>query len=205
MKKIVPIALFAIYIIVFAVCAVSPYDRTVWWVENTPIIIIAAALVVTSKYYKFSPLSYILMACLVIIHTIGGHYTFERVPFGFITNLFGFSRNNYDRLSHFSVGFYAYPIAEILLIKRLVRTGWVLAMFPVFAIFTVASVYEIFEWMYAVSADAAAGIAVLGSQGYIWDTQKDMFADGLGALCIMVLFWIVYRRQIRQIIKADIG
>ena len=41
-------------------------------------------------------------------HTIGGYHTFERVPFGWVTRTFGFERNHYDRIAHFSVGFYAF-------------------------------------------------------------------------------------------------
>lgn len=198
-KKIVPIVLFVLYIIVFAICAISPYDRGVWWAENITIILIVAANLIIYKYFKFSPLSFILMSFLIILHTIGGHFTFERVPFGFITNLFGFTRNHYDRVSHFTVGFYAYPLAEILLVKKLVRSKWILAMFPIFAIFTVAAGYEIFEWIYAISVDVSAGIAFLGSQGDIWDAQKDMLADVSGALFAVLLFWAVNRRQIKQI------
>ncbi len=199
MKKIVPIVLLAAYVSVFAVCAVSPYDRGVWLVENIPIVLIVAVNLVIYRYFKFSPLSFILMSFLIILHTIGGHFTFERVPFGFVTELFGFTRNHYDRVSHFTVGFYAYPLAEILLVKKLVRSKWILAMFPIFAIFTVAAGYEIFEWLYALSAEAAAGAAVLGSQGDVWDAQKDMLADGLGAVFAIALFWAVNRRQIKQI------
>jgi putative membrane protein len=70
-------------------------------------------------YTKFALL--LLMGCLVFLHTIGGHYIFERVPFGFITELFGFSRNHFDRLAHFTVGFYAFAIAELLLFYRVYR------------------------------------------------------------------------------------
>jgi len=45
----------------------------------------------------------------------------------------------------------------------------------------------IVQWRYAVHADPAAGIAVLGSQGDSWDAQKDMLADTLGAICATLL------------------
>lgn len=202
MKKYTPHVLLAVYVLVFAACAVEPYSRSVWWAENIPILAIVAGLAVMYRHYEFSPLSYGLMACLVILHTIGGHYTFERVPFDLVTNLFGFSRNHYDRMAHFTVGFYAYPLAEYLLARSLVRSRWVLILFPVFTIFTAAAVYEIFEWQYAVSADAAAGIAVLGSQGDVWDAQKDMLADGLGSLFAMALFCLVYRKGLVKLPAA---
>ena len=190
MKNLAPKLLLLIYVILFIFCAISPYDRTVWIAENIPILIIVTILIVAYNYHKFSATSYVLMSCLIILHTIGGHYTFERVPFDFVTNLFGFSRNHYDRLSHFTVGFYAYPIAELLLAKKLTHSRWILFLFPIFTIVTVAAGYEIFEWLYALSADPTAGAAVLGSQGDIWDAQKDMLADTLGAIVIMALFAI---------------
>ena len=60
-------------------------------------------------------------------------------------------------------------------------------------IVTVAGLYEVFEWQYAISADESAGIAVLGSQGDIWDAQKDILADGLGALFALACFRVFAR------------
>ena len=165
----VPLLLLALYGAVFSVCAIEPYDRAVWWAENIPALIVVGTLVALARRFRFSNTSYVLMSVFIILHTIGGHYTFARVPFDAVTDFFGFERNHYDRMAHFSVGFYAYPIAEVLMRKRLVRTRWIVSLFPVFAIATVAGVYEIFEWQYALAADPAAGIAVLGSQGDIWD------------------------------------
>ena len=49
--------------------------------------------------------------------------------------------------------------------------------------------YELIEWIYAASSNPEAGAAYLGSQGDIWDAQKDMLADSLGALFAMFLFF----------------
>ena len=201
MKDRTPHILLGIYILVFIICGISPYNRGVWWAENIPIMAIVISAVIISKYFKFSPLSYIMMSVLVILHTIGGHYTFERVPFGFITDMFGFERNHYDRIAHFSVGFYAYPIAEALLKRKLVNTKWILYLFPVFAILSTAAVYELFEWIFAISADPLAGMTVLGSQGDIWDAQKDMLSDGLGAIFAAFLFYFMNRKEISGTIK----
>jgi putative membrane protein len=149
---------------------------------------VVAAIVISNRHHKYSNLALIFMAVFITLHTIGGHYTFERVPFDWFTDTFGFERNHYDRIAHFSVGFYAYPIAEILFRNKLVNSSWVLYLFPLFSIISVAGVYELFEWQYAISADAEAGIAVLGSQGDIWDAQKDILADTLGALLSLLIF-----------------
>ncbi len=181
-------ACFTLYLLTFTVCAFAPYSRGVWWAENLPIVAIVAIVAAVSRWHPFSPAAYGLMLVLPVLHTIGGHFTFERVPFDWVTRAIGAERNHYDRIAHFSVGFYAYAIAEILHRQRLVNSRFVLLAFPILAIFTVAAAYEIFEWIYAVSADPAAGIAVLGSQGDIWDAQKDMLADGLGAIVATVVF-----------------
>jgi putative membrane protein len=195
----VPLVLLALYFAVFVICAISPYDRAVWWAENIPVMIVVGALVLLSRIYRFSNTAYGLMTVFIVLHTIGGHYTFERVPFDFVSDFFGFKRNHYDRLAHFSVGFYAYAIAEVLMVKRLVRTRWIVSTFPVFAITAVAGLYEIFEWQFAMYSDPQAGIAVLGSQGDIWDAQKDILADTLGAMLVMVLFFFQHRQQLAKL------
>ena len=179
------------YIALFVWAAVSPYDRATWWAENVPIVLIVVSLAVLyARGVVFSPISYVLMSVLLYMHTIGGHYTFERVPFGFVTNLFGFHRNHYDRVAHFSVGFYAFPIAEALVRAKAVRSRLVLFLFPVFAIAFVAMGYELIEWWYAAAEGGASGAAFLGSQGDIWDAQKDMLADTLGAILTTALFFL---------------
>jgi putative membrane protein len=183
--------LFAAYIALFIWAAISPYDRATWWAENIPILLVVLSLVVLYvRGFVFSSTAYVLMSVLLYLHTVGGHYTFERVPFGFVTDLFGFHRNHYDRIAHFSVGFYAFAIAEALVRARAVRSRLVLFLFPVFAIAFVAMGYELIEWWYAACAGGASGAAFLGSQGDVWDAQKDMLADTLGAILATAVFFL---------------
>jgi putative membrane protein len=194
--RLLPRLLLGAYILLFLLCAIRPHDRAVWFAENAPILLLVAGVVWIWRHHHFSNTACLLMFVLPALHTIGGHFTFERVPFGFVSDLFGFERNHYDRLAHFSVGFYAYAVAEYLLASGAARRRWVVLAFPVCAILALAALYEIFEWGYALSADPAAGIAVLGSQGDVWDAQKDMLADGLGALAAILLFAWAWRREL---------
>ncbi len=196
MKQKFPIILFVVYVVFFILLGLHPFDRGVWIAELIPIVLIVLVLTLTFKKFQFSNFAYLMMSVLIFMHTIGGHYTFERVPFGFVTDMFGFSRNHYDRVAHFSVGFYAFAIGEILLRGKGSYSKWVLFLFPVFTIFTIAAVYEIIEWIYAANAAADQGIAFLGSQGDIWDAQEDMLADGLGSLFAMGLFWVIKWKHI---------
>jgi putative membrane protein len=188
-------ALLGIYFTLFFVCAINPYDRSVWFAENLPILFLVGLFIFISRKYEFSKVSLLCIFILPVMHTIGGHYTFERVPFGFVTDLFGFERNHYDRIAHFSVGLYAYAISEMMIRKGWIREPIVVSVFAVSVIFSVASIYEIFEWLYAVSADSEAGIAVLGSQGDTWDAQKDMLSDGLGAIFAVSIFNLINKNQ----------
>jgi putative membrane protein len=191
-EQLAPAILLTGYIALFIWGAINPYDRATWWVENVPIVGVVATLVVLYvRGVRFSPLAYLLMAVLPYWHTVGGHYTFERVPFGWFSRTFGFERNMFDRIGHFSVGFFAFGILEYLLARQLMSRR-LACLFAVFAIAFVAMSYELIEWGYAAyGGNAAAGANFLGSQGDVWDAQKDMLMDTLGAVAAMLLFLAV--------------
>ena len=203
MKHIVPKALFALYLAIFMWGAIAPYDRTTWWVENIPIVLLVMVLVVLYvRGVRFSPLAYLLMAVLPCWHTVGGHYTFERVPFGWVDRTFGFQRNMFDRIGHFSVGFYAFGIMEYLLARGKMNRRLAL-LFAVFAIAFVAMSYELLEWIYAAyGGNSEAGANFLGSQGDIWDAQKDMLMDTLGAVAAVLLYLVVRPRELPAVARV---
>lgn len=189
-----PLVLFVCYLIECIMLAFHPVDRQTWFVENVTVWIIVSVIVILYvKRIRFSNLSYAMMSVLIFLHTIGGHFTFALVPFDWITNTFHFSRNHFDRIAHFSVGFYAFPIAEWIFVRHLVARKFLLFTYPVFVIATIAMSYELIEWIYAASADPTAGAAYLGSQGDIWDAQKDMLSDTLGAILSVILFFLIRR------------
>jgi putative membrane protein len=186
-----PHILLVAYVIWFSILAINPHDRAVWFTENFTIIPIVTILVIMYVCkIRFSNLSYALMSVLIFMHTYGGHFTFELAPFNWFNELFGFERNMYDRVAHMTVGFYAYPMIEMLLKYKVVNQKWFAYFASFITIPAVAAFYELFEWHYAISADPAAGLAVLGSQGDIWDAQKDMLMDTLGGVIGVVLAFI---------------
>ena len=189
-EKRFPMIMAVLFTLFFIVLGIHPVSRAVWIAEVIPVVAVFIALVVTYRKFQFSNTAYSLMACWLFWHTIGGHYTFANVPFGFISDLLGSERNHFDRVGHFMVGFYAFPLMEWLTRRKL--AGIVQAsFFGLFFIMAVAAAYEIIEWQYAVIEGGDAGIGFLGSQGDIWDAQKDMLADTLGAITTIILFWIV--------------
>ncbi len=190
LKQAYPQLLATVFVAVFIWLGIAPVSRTVWIAEVIPVIIVFTLLVVTFARFRFSNTAYSLMAFWLFWHTIGGHYTFANVPFDWFSELLGSERNHFDRIGHFSVGFYAYPMMEWLLRKR--HCGPVTAsFFTLFFIMSIAAGYEIVEWGYAVAEGGEAGIEFLGSQGDAWDAQKDMLADTLGAVCAIWLYWFI--------------
>ncbi len=175
---------------------ITPHDRIVWYAEIIPIIIVYLLLIITYRRFQFSLTAYIMMSFLLIIHTIGAHYTFAEVPFEWgnrlLSPLLGEGRNHFDRVGHYVIGFYSYPMAEFLLRCRLCGVK-VAVFFALFFIMSIAAGYEIIEWQYAVRQGGEAGLAFLGSQGDNWDAQKDMLADTLGAITALVIFLAIQR------------
>ena len=188
-SSIIPLSLLLIYIMEAVLLGIAPVDRHVCWAENlTAWIPIGVILLMYWRGIRFSNTAYCLMFVFFAMHTIGGHYTFEQVPIGAITRFFGFERNHYDRLCHFLVGLFAFPTLEYLEQNNLVKGRRLLCLLTVMAIFGFAAIFELIEWCYAALSDAQSGTLFLGSQGDVWDAQKDMLADGLGAICTTIFY-----------------
>ncbi|MUJ38636.1 DUF2238 domain-containing protein [Aliivibrio fischeri] len=183
------LALTSLYSVIFLFSAFEPVSRAVWFAEIIPALLILAGILYMSTRFQFSKTALVFMFIWLLLHTIGAKYTFADVPFDWFNNLIGSERNNFDRVAHFSIGFYSYPIAEYLIKTKKCSTPLAMA-FGLFTLMSVAAGYEIIEWWYAAIAGGDEGIAFLGSQGDIWDAQKDMLCDTTGSLfALLILFF----------------
>ena len=189
-KQGLPYALAIVFGVYFAVLSVNPVSRPVWIAEVIPVVLMFGLLVLTFPRFRFSNTAYALMSVWMFWHTLGAHYTFANVPFDWFTDLIGGERNHFDRIGHFTVGFYAYATVEWLLRRGHCRYA-VANAFGLLLIMGVAAAYEIIEWWYAVLEGGEAGIEFLGSQGDIWDAQKDMLADTLGAVVALAAYAVI--------------
>ena len=66
-----------------------------------------------------------------------------------------------------------------------------------------ANAWELIEWIYAEIDGGSAGLAFLGSQGDIWDAQKDMLMDTLGAICASILFYFCAGKPSTRLIAQN--
>src|SRR4051812_11037971 len=167
-------ALLATFVVAWTWAAINPIYSHDWLLENYLVFIFVPIIIGLGFYFKLSNVSYTLITIFMILHVIGSHYTYAEVPFGYtLQHWLGADRNMYDRLVHFSFGFLlAYPIREVFMRLSKVKGIWSY-YFPIDLAGAFSAIYEIIEWLTARNVDAAAGLAFLGSQGDVWDTQKD--------------------------------
>lgn len=172
-----------LFLIVWGITLAYTPDFKNWCLENTLVILFGGFLFFLYRKYQFSDLSYLLITIYLLLHVYGAMYTYAENPFGYwLKDAMGFERNPYDRIVHFSFGFLlAYPVREILLnvYKFPKNFAWGL---PVEFTLSIGGLYELIEWAVADLLFPEQGMSYLGTQGDIWDAQKDMFAATLGAV-----------------------
>lgn len=195
-NSFLPIAV-GIYLILWIALAIRPHDRGDWFLENLLIFISVAVLALTYRRFQFSNASYVLILIFLAFHTIGAHYTYAKVPAGFwIQHWLHLSRNHYDRVIHFAFGFLlVYPMTEVLVRSARVKERWA-PWLTATALWALSSFFEIIEAVIAMIVRPDLGAAYLGTQGDIWDAQKDMTCAFVGSA--IVAAWLTIRRAIRS-------
>ncbi|MEP6957369.1 MAG: DUF2238 domain-containing protein [Nitrospirota bacterium] len=181
--------LFTWYLLLSGWTAYGPVDREFWAIASILPACLVVGLIVLHRWMPLSVLSYVLITLFLSLHTIGVHYTYGQVPIGaWMDQALHLGRNHFDRVVHFSFGFLlAYPMEEAFRLLAHAR-GWVLYYLPVISILGLSGLWEIVESWVAGAVHPELGITYLGSQGDIWDAQKDMAAALYGAmLCVMLL------------------
>src|SRR6188768_1420822 len=186
------IACMLVFLGVWISTLVGTSDINNWILENTLVFLFLGFLIFTYKKYQFSDLSYLLICVYLCLHVYGSKYTYAENPFGYwLKDTFNLERNHYDRIVHFSFGFLlAYPMREMFLtwLKFPVWVAWVL---PVEITLSISAFYELIEWAVADLFFTEHGDAYLGTQGDIWDAQKDIFVAFCGAILATTIVSLV--------------
>lgn len=189
-------------IIFFAVLiwsAIAPKDLFTWLLEVFPALIALVVLAKTERTFPLTPLLYGLILLHAIILMVGGHYTYAEVPlFDWIQEWTGSARNNYDKLGHLAQGFVPALVArELVIRKQIIRGRRWQHFFCVCTCLAISAVYELLEWGVAIATGEGAE-AFLGTQGYEWDTQSDMFYALIGAVTALLTLSRYHDRQLAQ-------
>ncbi|NKG33365.1 DUF2238 domain-containing protein [Acinetobacter junii] len=197
------VLLFAMLFLVLSliISGIDPFDRGTWFMEVLPVLIVVPLLIHTYKTFPLTNLLYVLIFihCMVLI--VGGTYTYARVPFGFeMAEWFGLDRNPYDKIGHFMQGFVpAIAAREILLRNDILKHGKMLIFIVISIVLAISASYELIEWAAALALGEGAE-EFLGTQGYEWDTQSDMFFALIGSVSALFLLSKWHDRQLYKLV-----
>lgn len=189
-----------VFFVFFLWSVINPKDYFTWFLEVLPALIAITILTFTYKKFTLTPLIYILILIHCIILMVGGHYTYAQVPlFDYIQEIFNQSRNNYDKVGHFTQGFVPAMVArELIIRKNIIPNKQWMNFFIVCFCLAFSAFYELIEWWVAIFSGNNAE-DFLGTQGYIWDTQSDMAWALSGAIIALLMLSKYHDKQLKQI------
>jgi putative membrane protein len=199
-----PLALLLVGTAVLIWSGLRPADRMVWGMEVIPSVVGVGALVLTYRRFSMTLLTYRLIFAFSLILFVGGKYTYAEVPLGFwVKDLFHLQRNSFDRLGHFFQGVVPAILTREMLIRCTpLRPGKALFWICCSVAVAVSAGYALIEWQSAIWTAPEQGTAFLGTQGDVWDAQKDMLMAFLGSLTVQLAFARVHDRQLAALPSA---
>lgn len=190
-----PLSLLALFLAWWLVLAIAPVYRQDWLLENLLVFIAIPLLVQSYGRLRLSNTAYTLLFVFFVLHELGAHYTYSEVPYDSwtrtvsgrtLSEMLGLERNHYDRLVHFLYGLLITPAAIELLDARASQRGIWRWLVPLLFMMSHSTLYELVEWGAAEILGGDLGQAYLGTQGDVWDGQKDSALAALGALVSVI-------------------
>jgi len=181
--------------------ATTPAGTLNWFLEVGPGLVGMVVLAATFRRFPLSRFVYVCVFLHILVLVFGAQWTYALNPFGeWMKGAFGFSRNNYDKIGHFAQGFFpVFVISEVLLRTTPLRSrGWI-GFLSVSVALAISAFYEMFEWWSAVLLDPEGGDKFLGTQGYVWDAQSDMFMCLIGAVVGYVALGWIHARSMQRL------
>lgn len=182
-------------------CIAPPYPAELW-LQHSATILVVVGLPLLSRWFPLTNAAVTCIVAFMLLHVLGARYIYSCVPYddwcyaalGWRpTQRFQWTRNHYDRLVHFAFGaLWLLPFWELSTRYLSVPKG--AAWFYALALVMAASLlYELFEWLLALSLAPQAAEAYNGQQGDIWDPHKDMALAVLGSLVAIPFAWLSTR------------
>lgn len=193
-----------VYLLIFLAVGIwsgiDAFDPVLWLLEAGMCVVGVGILIFTYKRFPLTDITYFFILLHTIVLFVGAHYSYAEVPaFNWLRDELGMQRNNFDKIGHFMQGFVPAFIAREILIRLQVfnKKNWMPFVVTCICL-AISAFYELIEWWVAIlSADGAEDF--LGTQGFEWDTQSDMFLAMIGAISMLVLFSKIQNRQIQKL------
>lgn len=197
-----PLSLLAAYLAIWLALAIDPVFRKDWLLENIIVFVAVPLFVLTARRLRFSDFTYTCLFAFFVLHAIGAHYTYSLVPYADWWQALGGGapegRNHYDRFVHFIYGLLVTPAAvEVFEHYGRYSRPWAFLM-PWMFMAGHSVIYELIEFAAAIAFGGDLGQAYLGTQGDVWDSQKDMALALAGATLTLVLLAAHGRLPVRK-------
>ena len=184
--------IYGIYIIIWTIMAIHPKYPEDWLLENILVFLFFPFLIWMDLKYSFSVVALSMFLVFASLHSLGSHFTYAKMEyFDVITNWMGFERNHFDRVVHFLFGLLLFRIF-FEIVMSYAKTFRSAIFFTSTLILSISMLYEIIEWLAEIIFHPELGIAFLGTQGDVWDAQKDNIAAFLGTL-LNLIFYRTYK------------
>jgi len=177
--------------------AIDPKYPADWLLENILVFLFFPFIVIMDIRHRYSATAIFLLLIFASLHSLGSHYTYaEMEHFDVISKFFGFERNHFDRVVHFLFGLLVFRILFEMITYGISSLKTAL-FFTLTTIISISTIYEMLEWIAAVTFHPELGMAFLGTQGDIWDAHKDTLAAMIGAL-INFFFYTHYAKVFKM-------
>jgi putative membrane protein len=157
---------------------------TDWIIENILVFffVIALSWQIIVNQLPLTPIALLCVFIYLTLHQSGAQYAYSNHPFGYyMQHTMHLQRNGYDRLVHFCFGFLLYlPAYEYCSYKQLHSNG-TLKMYLLERVLAAAALFELIEFAVAVYIfPDKNGETYVGTQGDVWDAQKDIALAVIG-------------------------
>lgn len=172
----------------FGAVAVATWWRPPWPAEqalhSSLTLVALAGLGWVHARVGLSVRTWVWVLVFLALHTVAARWMYSFVPYDDwadalvgvrLSDVFGWQRNHFDRLVHFSYGL----CLTMVLPLRPLRCWEV--------VLVTSALYELFEWGVAVVLAPGMAEAYNGQQGDIWDPHQDMALALLGAVVASVV------------------
>ena len=202
LQKLIATLLYLIFCVILI--NISVYENKEVYLNNVGSLLIILIFIWDIFKNRLSRSGFCGLLTFGIFHAIGSCWLYSYVPYNEwmidyfswdMNAYFGWERNHYDRMVHFSFGLLLFPAVVDYFKHKIPLANKYVLLITFLGIQTFSMIYELFEWNLSIFLSDGLADSYNGQQGDIWDAQKDMCLAMFGSLISYVYLAIKYKRK----------
>ena len=200
LQKSIATLLYLIFCIILI--NISVYENKEVYLNNVGSLLIILIFIWDIFKNRLSRSGFYGLLTFGIFHAIGSCWLYSYVPYNEwmidyfswdMNAYFGWERNHYDRMVHFSFGLLLFPSVVDYFKHKIPLANKYVLLITFLGIQTFSMIYELFEWNLSIFLSDGLADSYNGQQGDIWDAQKDMALAMLGAT-LSAAYLLVFKK-----------